>query len=53
MFSMHYMRCDMPMTYDVSFNTTFDYNDYCKTSQTILLLDNNYRQTLLSIPYDL
>ena len=50
---MHYMRYDMPMHYDISFNTTFDYNDYCNTSQTILLFDNNDKQTLLSIPYDL
>ena len=48
MFSMHYMSYDMPMHYDVSFNTTFDYNDYYNTSKTISLLDNNYRQTLLS-----
>ena len=53
MFSMHYMRYDMPMHYDVSFNTTFDYNVYSNTSQAILLSDNNYRQTLLAIPYDL
>ena len=46
---MHYMIYGMPMHYDVSFNTTFDYNDYCNTSQAILLLDNNYRQTLLAI----
>ena len=50
---MHYMRYDMPMHDDISFNTTFDYNDYYDTSHTILLLDKNYRQSLLSIPHDL